>query len=63
MDIDDNEDAQASAYRWESGMARSWESVREDESGLIVIPESGDLAISRRYVRLCPRISVHTQIP
>jgi hypothetical protein len=48
MDVDDNEDAQASAYRWESGMARSWENVREDESGLIVIPEAGDLARSRR---------------
>jgi len=31
-----DDDAIGSAYRWEQGMARSWDAVKEDELGNIV---------------------------
>lgn len=45
MDIDDADSAPS--YRWEQGMTRTWDQVREDESGCIVTESADDRSRSR----------------
>jgi transcription initiation factor TFIIH subunit 2 len=45
MEADDGDNV--SSYRWEQGMARTWDQVREDESGRIITETADDRSRSR----------------